>query len=63
VYRRTDGKRVALNGQRDYTFFCEGNEDQLGTGFSIHKRNMSAVTRAEFFGGKMYIILKRLLAY
>jgi hypothetical protein len=44
----------------DYTFFCEGNEDQLRTGFSIPKRNLSAVTRAEFFGGKMYIILKRL---
>jgi exonuclease III len=34
----------------DYTFFCvEGNEDhKLGTGFSVHKRIMSAVRRVEF---------------
>jgi hypothetical protein len=39
----------------DYTFFCgEGNEDQqLGTGFLVHKGITSAVGRVEFIRDRM----------
>jgi hypothetical protein len=52
VYRRSDGTRAALNGQRD-------EDNQLGTGFFVHKRIISAVRRVEFVSDRMtYIILR-----
>jgi hypothetical protein len=45
----------------DYTFFYrQGNEDhQLGTGFFVHKRIVSAVRRVEFISDRMsYFILR-----
>jgi hypothetical protein len=45
----------------DYTFLCgQGNGDhQLGTGFFVHKRIVSALRRVEFISDRMsYIILR-----
>jgi len=45
---------------RDYNiFFGKRNENhQLGTGFFVHHKIVSAIKRREFFSDRMYIVLR-----
>jgi hypothetical protein len=60
VYRRSDGRRVALRAEDCTFFYGQGNGDhRLGTGFFVHKRILSAVRRVEFISYRMlYVILR-----
>jgi hypothetical protein len=56
-------KKGGTERTEDYTFFYGGRNDnnQLGTGFLVHKRIMSAVVRAEFVSDRMSYNFKRSL--
>jgi hypothetical protein len=48
-------EKVGTERAEDYTcFYGQGNGDhQLGTGFSVHKRIISAARRVEFISDRM----------
>jgi exonuclease III len=49
-----------LTSRQIYIFYGKGNENhKLGTGFSIHKRSVSAVKRVEFVSDRMSFIILR----
>jgi hypothetical protein len=52
---RSDGSRVATERVEDYTFFygLKNGDHQLGTGFFVHKRIISAVRRVESVSDRM----------
>jgi len=61
VCRRLGGTKRGTERAGDYTYFYgEGNENhQLGTGFFVHHRILSAVKGAEFVSDRLpYIVLR-----
>jgi len=61
VCRRSDGRKGGTVRAGDYDFFYrKGNENhQLGTGFFVHRKTVSAVKRVEFVSNRLsYIVLR-----
>jgi hypothetical protein len=54
------GQRWYRTSRRIYIFYGKGNENhELGTGFFVHKRIVSAVKRVEFVSNRMSYIRLR----
>jgi hypothetical protein len=59
VYKRSDRRRVALNGHRIIHFPMENGMSIISyEEVFVHKRIISAVKREEFISDRMYIMLR-----
>jgi hypothetical protein len=59
---RWHGRRTESAGEYTLFYGKENENHELGTGFFVHKRIISSVTRVDFVTDRMsYIILKRSL--